>query len=83
MRILDWKHEEEGFFHKLWEALVEGGKDILENSETKEQAIRIPLHGELKHADADVWTTIVYLLRNAFIEALQRGFDEKLAQKMP
>jgi hypothetical protein len=43
LKILRWKDEQEGFFHKLWEGVVEVGKGILENDDKQQVATRIPL----------------------------------------
>jgi hypothetical protein len=75
LRILRWKDEEEGFFGKLWEGLVEGATELFENHDKEQVATKIPFSGRIDQPDADVMTTVVYVLRNAFIEALSRGLE--------
>lgn len=75
LRVLRWKDEEEGFFHKLWEGIVEVGKGILENDEKDQVATRIPLSGKLESPEAGIGETVLYVLRNAFVQALRRGLD--------
>jgi hypothetical protein len=81
VKILDWKKEEENFFGKMWEALAEGAKELLENEETDRVATRIPLQGKVENPEADIWTTVVYVLRNAFIQALQRGLEGSVGKQ--
>lgn len=78
LKILRWKDEQEGFFHKLWEGVVEVGKGILENDDKQQVATRIPLSGRVGKPDADIVETVLYVLRNAFIEALHRGLEPAL-----
>ncbi len=75
LKILRWQEEEEGFFHKLWEGMAELGKDIVRNRDKKQVATRIPLSGRIDKVDADIYETVIEVLRNAFIEALRRGLE--------
>lgn len=86
LKILRWKDEKEGFFGKLWEGMVELGKDIFRNQDKKQVATRIPLSGRIDAPDADIVQTVLEVLRNAFVEALRRGLepsigDEALARR--
>jgi hypothetical protein len=81
LKILRWKDEEEGFFHKLWEGVVEVGQNILENDDKKQVATRVPLSGRVDKPDADIMETVLYVLRNAFIEALRHGLEPAMGDK--
>jgi hypothetical protein len=76
--VLRWKEEKEGFFGKLWEGVVEVGKGILENDDKQQVATRIPMSGRIDKPDADIVATVIYILRNAFVEALRRGLEPTL-----
>ena len=78
LRILQWKDEKEGVILKLWEGLVEAGSELFENQRKEQIGTRIPFSGKVESPEADVGTTIVYVLRNAFIRALNAGLDGKL-----
>jgi hypothetical protein len=78
LKILRWKDEEEGFFGKLWEGIAELGKNILRNDEKNQVATRVPLSGRVEKPDADIFETVMEILRNAFIEALRRGLEPGL-----
>jgi hypothetical protein len=78
LRIIRWKNETEGFFGKLWEALVEAGSELFENQRKQQIGTKIPMAGKLDAPDADVVATVLYILRNAFIEALKHGLDSNV-----
>lgn len=75
LEILRWKDEKEGFFHKLWEGVVQGGKDVFENHAKEQVATKIPLGGKLESPEAGIATTVLYVLKNAFISALKHGLE--------
>ncbi|MET0286190.1 MAG: DUF748 domain-containing protein [Polyangiales bacterium] len=81
LEILRWKDEKEGFFGKLWEGIAEVGKDLLSNREKDQVATRIPLSGRIDKPDADIFETVLEVLRNAFIEALRRGLEPAVGDK--
>jgi hypothetical protein len=80
LRVLDWKKEEEGVMRKLWEGIVELGTELFENHEKEQVATRIPFSGKVEQPDADVATTVLYVLRNAFVRALSAGLDQSLGK---
>jgi hypothetical protein len=67
--------ESAGPFRKAWEGLVNVAANILENREEQQVATQIPLSGELDDPDVDLLTTIVNLLRNAFVSAFSRSLE--------
>ncbi|MDB4977062.1 MAG: hypothetical protein JWN48_5403, partial [Myxococcaceae bacterium] len=75
LKLLRWKDETEGFFHKLWEGVVEVGKEVFENEDKQQVATKVPLSGKLESPKAGIGETVLYVLKNAFIQALKRGLD--------
>jgi hypothetical protein len=67
--------ESEGPFRKVWEGLVDLAAKILENKQEDQVATQIPLRGELTDPDVDLLTTIVNLLRNAFVAAFSHSLE--------
>jgi hypothetical protein len=67
--------ESEGPFRKAWEGLVNLAAKILENKQEDQVATQIPLRGELTEPDVDLLTTIVNLLRNAFVAAFSHSLE--------
>jgi hypothetical protein len=67
--------EDEGPFRKAWEGLVNLAAKILENKQEEQVATQIPLRGELSDPDVDLLTTLVNLMRNAFVAAFSHSLE--------
>ncbi len=78
VEVLEKKDLEKGPLRFVWEALVAGAKQLLENEPKEQVATIIPVKGRFENADIDVMAAIGWLLRNAFIEALRGGVDDAI-----
>lgn len=67
--------DSQGPFRKAWEALVNVAAKLLENRQENQVATQIPLRGEIEDPDVDLLTTMVNLLRNAFVTAFSHSLD--------
>ncbi|HEY3516706.1 MAG TPA: DUF748 domain-containing protein [Gammaproteobacteria bacterium] len=74
-KFTDANEDEQGPFRKVWEGLVNVAAKILENREEQQVATQIPLRGEFQDPDVDVLTTIVNLIRNAFVAAFSHSLE--------
>ncbi len=76
-KFVDANEEEEGDgpFRKAWEGLVNLAAKILENKQEEQVATQIPLRGEIMEPDVDLLTTMVNLMRNAFVAAFSHSLD--------
>jgi len=81
LQVLKWNEEEEGFVHKIWEGIVQVVGDIFKNQKQEQIATRIPLSGTVDAPDADTWSTIFGIVRNAFLQALQRGVEGSIGPR--
>lgn len=76
VEVLGGDEKDRGVLRKAWEALVAGAIKILESPGEKDQvAAKVPLSGTFENPDMGVWETIVSLLRNGFIQALNQGLE--------
>jgi hypothetical protein len=75
VEILDWNREDEGFFHRLWEAIVGTGVELLENQPHDRTAVIIPIRGNASDPETNPWKIVGTLLRNAFIRAFTHGLQ--------
>jgi hypothetical protein len=65
----------DNLLRKAWEALVDLAAKVFENREKDQVATQIPLSGKLENPDADMLSTIVNLLRNAFVHAFTHSIE--------
>lgn len=73
------KIQKKGF--SLWEVVLEGAKNLFKNQSIDQVATRIPLSGDLTNAKTDIFTTLVMVLYNAFIQALTPELEKNLGEK--
>lgn len=79
MRIFDWK-EKDGrtvgqFFTELF---AEGAAELLENQKRDQIATRIPLAGTAKNVDTDIWTIVINVIWNAYVDAFDKKVDNNV-----
>jgi hypothetical protein len=74
-QLFDSETDSQGPFRKAWEALVNVAANVLENRQEQQVATQIQLRGEIEDPDVDVLTTLVNLLRNAFVAAFSHSLD--------
>ncbi len=78
LKILDLGSDEGGLLSTAWEAVVAGVTQLLENPPEEQVGTKIPFRGTFADPEAEIWSTISYLLRNAFIRALQPGIENSI-----
>ena len=69
---------EDDFMNKVWENIVAAFGEILENPKADQVATKIPLEGTFEQANPDIWTSLVELLRNAFVRALYPAIEQQI-----
>lgn len=67
--------KKDNIFRQLWEGLVGGVTEILENQDKDQFATKIPFKGRLDNPKTNIWATIGNILQNAFVRALQPAID--------
>jgi uncharacterized protein involved in outer membrane biogenesis len=75
LQMANWKEPKESVFTKLWESAVQLVGEVLEDNSKERIATRIPFSGSTDSPNADIWSTIGGLLKNAFIVSLHRGLE--------
>jgi uncharacterized protein involved in outer membrane biogenesis len=78
LEIAPLEKEDKGFFQRVWETLASAATSILENPEEEQIGTRIPIEGTFENPDANIWQTVITLVRNAFIEALVPSIDHSI-----
>jgi hypothetical protein len=77
--VLQLNKEEGNVLQIAWEAVVAGVGEILENKPNDRIASKIPISGNYKTSQIDIWTTVGSLLKNAFISALKPSIDQSIS----
>ena len=62
----------------VWQALVAGAVKIFKNHPKDQVATKIPVSGTFEKTDVAIWTTIVNVLRNAFVEGFKARVDDSI-----
>lgn len=60
------------------ELLAEAGSEVLENQKRDQVATRVPLTGTIDDIKTPVWPTIFGVLRNAYVSAFEKKFDNDI-----
>ena len=75
----DVEAEDKGFFRGIWEAVVGGGQEVLQNQRKDQFATRIELSGSTRSTDISPFQAFIEVLRNAFVEAFSARFERSLS----
>lgn len=76
--VVQWNKEEGDFKQIMWETVVGGVAEVLQNQKKEQLATKIPVKGKFENADVNLWRAISYVLRNAFVKALQPHVDNTI-----
>ncbi len=68
---------DKALLRRLWENVVAGLAALLKNPDREQVATRIPFSGTFEETEVGVWPTVVNLVRNGFVRALNEGFDAR------
>lgn len=78
LKVLNLEDEEEGLLKLMWEAIVAGVTEVLENQPKEQVATQIPIQGKFSDPKAGIWRTVGWLFRNAFLQALKPSFSNTI-----
>ncbi len=67
--------EDAGLLQEIWGALARGLTTLLENPNEEQVATRVPFRGTIENPEVGIWALIINLLQNAFVQAIQPGFE--------
>lgn len=79
IKVLNWKEdskkEEGGILNAAKEAVIGLFTKAVENPKKEQIATTVPIEGNVKNPETSGWETFLGVLKNAFIEALNRGIE--------
>jgi hypothetical protein len=76
--VLGHEDRKDNIFQQLWEGLVGAAGQVFKNQPKDQVATKIPFEGDLNKPNADVWTTVINVLQNAFVRAIQPSIDNEI-----
>ena len=79
MKVYDRRQDKEkGIFRKLYEMLVGGVANLLENRPREQVATRADIAGPVANPETSTWQIIIQLIRNAFFKAILPTFERQV-----
>lgn len=76
--IVQWEKEEGDFPQILWETVVAGGAEIIQNQKKDQIATKVNIENTFENPDINLWRSVSYVLRNAFLQALYPSIDNTI-----
>lgn len=70
--------KEDPWYRKAWEGAVGAVEEVFEDQKKDRAATRVPISGRVDSPGIGVWTTVVELVINAFIESLVPGVEHSV-----
>jgi len=82
MQIFKWKEGDKRTIGQFFlELFGEGATELLENQKRDQFATRIPLAGTANSVDTDVWTILINVVWNAYVDAFEKKVDNTVTFK--
>ena len=78
MKVVTPPEKRGNIFNQAWTGLVKLAAAIFKNHPQDQLATRVPFSGTLDKPDADVWVTVINILRNAFISAFSNSLENSI-----
>lgn len=76
--IVQWEKEEGDFPQILWETVVAGGAELIQNQKEDQVGTKITIENTFEDPEIGVWGAVSYILRNAFLQALYPAIDNTI-----
>jgi hypothetical protein len=81
MDVYDPRQDQErALFQKIYEGLVGGVSQLLENIPRREVATKADISGRLENPQASPWQVLVNLIQNATFQASLPGFEREVGR---
>jgi uncharacterized protein DUF748 len=70
--------KDKGLLQKMYEGIIGGVSDVLENTPRNEVATKADISGPVSNPQASTWDVVVKLIQNAFFQAILPGFEKEV-----
>jgi hypothetical protein len=71
--------QEKNAFQKMYEKLVGGVANLLENMPRSEVATKVDIAGSVENPETNTFQIIGQLIKNAFFKAILPGFEQEMS----
>jgi Domain of Unknown Function (DUF748) len=78
LKVLNWEKDKEKPLKIAYEAVVEAVAWVFKNHNKDQLATRVEFEGNIKKPNIDIWSLIVEVLKNAFIQALYPSIENSI-----
>jgi Domain of Unknown Function (DUF748) len=72
------KDAKKPILHQAYELMIGGAAKLLKNGSSQKVATEVSLNGKLDKPNSSTWEALAELLHNAFINAIEPGFDREI-----
>lgn len=80
--VFDWKQDikkdKDNPLVALWESIVGGAGTVVKNQRKDQLGTIVPIEGDLKDPDTDIYTVMITTLKNGFVAALIPNFENTI-----
>lgn len=78
--VVSWKgqDQEDSFFQKIWESMVGGASEVLENQKKEQVATKINFKGNIENPETNIMEVVIIVLQNAFVQALRPSIENQI-----
>lgn len=76
--VVQWEKEEGNFSQVLWETIVAGGAELIQNQKKDQVATKVSIENTFDNPEIGIWGAVGYVLRNAFLQALYPAIDNTI-----
>lgn len=76
--VVGKEDRDDNLLRKLWENIVGTVAEVFENQRKDQFATKVPFQGNLNNPQTGIVATVVTILQNAFIQALQPSIDHEI-----
>lgn len=79
VEVFRWKTDSDNPLEFLWEGAVAVLAEVFQNQRRDQVATEIPFSGSFEDPESGLWSSILNLLRNAFVRGLLPGIEDRLS----
>jgi hypothetical protein len=78
LNVFELKEDSDNPFKLVWQGLVAGAMKLFKNHPKDQVATKIPISGNFENPKINIWTTVVNVLKNAFVQAFSPTVDRSI-----